>query len=101
MFRLAVRSVRQKPGRLILTAIAVALGVSLVAATFTFTSSLRSGFNDLFSDIYGSQDVVVEIDPNSQVGGGDPFVAGDPVFSDADVAAVQAVDGVAAASGGI
>ncbi len=101
MFRLAVRSVRQKPGRLILTAIAVALGVSLVAATFTFTSALRSGFNDLFSDIYGSQDVVVEIDPDSQVGGGDPFVAGDPVFSDADVSAVQAIDGVAAASGGI
>lgn len=101
MFKLAVRSVRQKPGRLILTAIAVALGVSLVAATFTFTTALRNGFSDLFNDIYGSTDVVVEADPDAQIDGGDPFEIGDPIFSDADVSAVQAVDGVELAVGGV
>lgn len=101
MFKLAVRSVRQKPGRLVLTAIAVALGVSLVAATFTFTTALRNGFADLFNDIYGSTDVVVEADPNAQIDSDDPFAASGPVFTDEDVAAVQAVDGVEIAAGGV
>ncbi|MGC4176030.1 ABC transporter permease [Demequina sp.] len=101
MFRLALKSVKQKPGRLILTAIAVALGVSLVAATFTFTSALRSGFNDLFENIYGSTDVVVEQDPNAQIDEGDPFEAGDAIFTADDVTAVQAVDGVEIAHGGM
>lgn len=101
MFKLAVRSVRQKPGRLILTAIAVALGVSLVAATFTFTSALRSGFNELFDTIYASTDVIVEVDPNSQVDTNDPFESGGPVFTDSDVEAVRGVDGVEIAAGGI
>jgi putative ABC transport system permease protein len=101
MFRLAVKSIRQKPGRMILTAIAVALGVALVAATFTFTSSLRSGFTGLFTSIYSSTDVIVEADPNSTIQQGGPFQPGDPIFSTADVAAVQAVDGVDVAAGSL
>jgi len=101
MFRLAVKSVRQKPGRLILTAVAVALGVSLVAATFTFTGSLRGGFTKLFTDIYAGQDVVVEQDPNATVGNDAPFQEGDALFTASDVAAVQAVDGVELAVGSV
>jgi putative ABC transport system permease protein len=101
VFRLAVKSVRQKPGRLILTAIAVALGVSLVAATFTFTGSLRNGFTKLFTDIYAGQDIIVEQDPNASVGGDQPFQEGDAIFTADDVAAVQAVDGVERAVGSV
>lgn len=101
MFRLAVKSVRQKPGRLILTAIAVALGVSLVAATFTFTNSLSSGFHALFEEIYSSTDVIVEADPDAASQSDDQFAASDAILSPADVAAVSAVDGVAVAGGSL
>ncbi|WP_061963509.1 ABC transporter permease [Demequina aurantiaca] len=95
MFRLAIKSIKHSPKRLILTAVAVALGVSLVAATQIFTNSLSSGFSDLFSDTYSSIDVVVEADPNSDV----LFSPDEEPLSDADLAAVQATDGVADAYG--
>ena len=101
MFRLAVKSVRQKPGRLVLTAIAVALGVSLAAATFTITNSLSSGFHSLFGEIYSGTDVIVEADPNAKQQSDDQFAASDAILSPADVAAVSAVDGVAVAGGSL
>lgn len=101
MFRLAVKSVKHNPKRLILTVVAVALGVALVSATFTFTNALSSGFTRLFTEIYASQDIVVENDPSASVGGDDPFAAQDMAFTSDDVAAVAAVDGVEIAVGGI
>jgi putative ABC transport system permease protein len=99
VFRLAAKSVRHNPKRLILTAFAVALGVSLVASSFTFTNALSNGFSDLFSEIYAGQDVVVEPAPDAQTSD-DPFAATEALFSDADVEAIAAVAGVSAAAGG-
>ncbi|WP_084105125.1 ABC transporter permease [Demequina sp. NBRC 110056] len=102
MFRLAVKSVRHNPKRLILTAIAVALGVSLVAASHTFTNALSSGFSGLFSEIYAGTDIIVEEDPEaSDDAEGDPFAAVEALFTADDVAAIEAVDGVDVAVGGI
>ncbi|MFW2512923.1 ABC transporter permease [Demequina sp. SO4-13] len=102
MFKIALKSVRHNPKRLILTAIAVALGVSLVAASHTFTNALSSGFSGLFSDIYAGTDVIVEEDPDeAESGGGDPFAATEGVFADGDVEAIAAVEGVDVAMGGI
>lgn len=95
MFRLALKSVKHSPKRLILTAVAVALGVSLVAATQIFTNSLSTGFSDLFSASYSSIDVVVEVDPNSDV----LFAPDEQPFSEDDLATVAATDGVASAYG--
>jgi len=97
MFRLALKSVKHSPKRLILTAVAVALGVSLVAATQIFTNSLSSGFSGLFSEIYESVDVVVEADPDSEV----TFAANESPFTDQDVSTIAATDGVASADGGL
>jgi len=95
MFRLAIKSVKHNPKRLILTAVAVALGVSLVAATQIFTNSLSSGFSDLFSDAYSSIDVVVEADPNSDV----LFAADELPLAESDLDNVKATDGVGEAYG--
>lgn len=95
MFRFALKSVKHSPKRLILTAVAVALGVSLVAATQIFTNSLSSGFSNIFSASYSSIDVVVETDPNSNV----VTQADEEPFADADVARIEATDGVAQAYG--
>ncbi|WP_062518776.1 ABC transporter permease [Demequina silvatica] len=101
MFRLAVKSVKHNPKRLVLTAIAVALGVALAAATFTLTNALSGGFHQLFEEIYSGTDVIVEEAPSESEEEGDQFAAGDSVFSTDDLAAVQAVDGVGLAVGGI
>ncbi|WP_062200697.1 ABC transporter permease [Demequina salsinemoris] len=103
MFRLAYKSVKHNPKRLLLTAAAVALGVALVATTLTLTNALSSGFNTLFSDIYGGTDVIVEEVPQETADdtGSDMFAASDSLFTDDDIAAIEAVDGVAAAYGGI
>jgi putative ABC transport system permease protein len=101
MFRLAIKQVRHNPKRLLLTAFAVALGVSLVAASFTFTNGLSSGFTGLFSEIYGGQDVIVEPDPDAQEESDDPFAAQEGLFTDGDVEAINAVDGVELAMGGL
>lgn len=104
MFRLAVKSVRHNPKRLILTAAAVALGVSLVAASHTFTHALSSGFSELFSEVYGSTDVIVEPDPDAntqEAPAADPFGPGEGMFTDGDVDAVKAIEGVDVAVGGL
>src|SRR5690554_2920155 len=105
MFRLAVKSVRHNPKRLILTAVAVALGVSLVAASFTFTNALSSGFSGLFSEIYAGTDVIGEPDPDSAEstdgGGGDPFNRPEGTFEPALVDEIAAIEGVDAAFGGV
>ena len=95
MFRLAIKNVRHNPRRLILTAIAVSLGVALVSSTHIFTNALSSGFNQLFNDIYSSVDVIVEQDPDSDAEP-DPGVS---IFHDSDLESVRAVDGVSEAEG--
>ncbi|WP_062380677.1 ABC transporter permease [Demequina pelophila] len=104
MFRLAVKSVRHNPKRLILTAVAVALGVMLVAATLTLTNALSSGFSKLFEEIYAGTDIIVETDPDAVDADeeeGSPFAAADAVLIPDDLEAIRAVDGVERAEGGV
>nr|WP_276511998.1 ABC transporter permease [Microbacterium thalassium] len=88
-----------------MTAISVALGVMLVAATQTLTSSLSSGFGTLFGEIYGGADIVVEADPDAAddaaSGSETNFAAPEPIFTADDVATVAAVEGVQLAAGGL
>lgn len=97
MLRLALKTLRHNPKRLILTAVAVALGVALVSSVFTFTNSLSKGFGDLFSSIYSTVDVVVEPDPDADV---DPL-SKDGMFTAADVAAIGQLKGVDEVAGGV
>ena len=97
MLRLALKNVRHNPRRLILTAIAVALGVALVSATHIFTNALSSGFDALFNDIYDTVDVVVEPNPDDTI----DLPAGTSVFHDEDVEAIRAIEGVGTAEGSL
>lgn len=101
MFRLALKSVKHNPKRLILTVIAVALGVALVSATLTFTSALSRGFTDLFGDIYSSIDVIVEEDPAEGEEGQFESRDAQGPFSEDDVAAIKQIDGVLYAEGSV
>lgn len=79
--------------RFVLTAVAIVLGVSLVAGTFIFTDTILRQFDSLFDDIYSGIDVSVRADAE--------FGAGSEPFADEVLEDVLSVDGVLIAEGGV
>jgi putative ABC transport system permease protein len=59
MFKLALKGVLARKGRLLLTSLAVILGTSFLAGTYIFSDTLAKSFNDLFSDVYEDTDAFV------------------------------------------
>jgi putative ABC transport system permease protein len=88
---------------LVLTALAVVLGVGMTAGSFILTDTALKSFDDLFGDVYKGTDVVVQaqtaFDPSGQnnTGGG----AERKPIPESVLPEVQAVDGVAVADGAI
>lgn len=83
--------------RFALSALAIALGVGLVAASFMFTDSLDQAFDDLFGSTLGGFDIQVrpEVDDDLAF-----FTQGKPLDEDL-VGRVLAVEGVEAAEGSL
>jgi len=94
MFQAALKSVLANKVRLGLTALAIVLGVSLVAGTFIFTDTINRQFDSLFDDIFEGVDVSV------RKAGGD-FSANEEPFPADVIAVVDAVDGVQVTQGGV
>ena len=90
---IARKSIRARLGRLIAIAVAIVVGVSFVVASFVLADSLRSAFDNLFTQISQNVDLEVRSSVAFEQGGGtqqrDPIPAtlGDQV---------EAVDGVGA-----
>lgn len=59
MFRVMLRNAAGHKLRLMLTALAVILGVAFVSGTFILTDSIRSTFNSVFAESYKNVSVVV------------------------------------------
>src|SRR6266536_5582297 len=95
MFRATLRSVLSRKLRLVLSGLAVVLGVMFVSGAFVLTDTLGRSFDSLFASVYAGTDVSVsaaDADPD----GRDRAVATVP----ADLlATVRAVPGVARATG--
>ncbi|MFF0400089.1 ABC transporter permease [Streptomyces sp. NPDC005248] len=93
MFRTAVRTVLAHKARLLMTVLAVMLGVAFVSGTLVFTDTLGNAFRNQSAKSY--DDVAVAVtsfgDPN------DP--ESDPGVSQKTVDKIRALDGVAAAYG--
>ena len=49
MFKLALKGIMARKGRLLLTSLAVILGTSFLAGTFIFSDTLQKSFHDLFA----------------------------------------------------
>ncbi|KAB2379665.1 ABC transporter permease [Actinomadura montaniterrae] len=77
--------------RLVLTAVAVILGVAFVAGTLIFTDSMNKQFDDLFSRV--GKNVAVDVRAKKVVGGDDDGQAAQPVPASV-LAALKGVDGV-------
>ena len=59
LFRIAIKNAYSKPGRFLLTSLAVLIGVALTTAVFIFTDSLRTTFGSLSEDIESGYDLAV------------------------------------------
>ncbi|MCL1593022.1 MAG: FtsX-like permease family protein [Actinomycetia bacterium] len=94
MIKTAFKSVLAHKVRLVLTAVAIILGVSLVTGTFIFTDTITKQFDTLLDEIYSGTDVSVRAETGDFSAGTEPFPAN--VLAD-----VEQVDGVAVADGGV
>ncbi len=103
MLRVALRGLATRRLRAALTAVAIVLGVALVAGTFVLTDSITGAFNSIFSTIYQGTDATVTgrnvIDTKATGGAG---ANGDvPPFSQSLLPRVQALPGVKDAIGDV
>ncbi len=95
MLRATLKSMLSRKLRLFLSTIAVVLGVMFVSGAFVLTDTLSRSFDNLFTDIYANTDI--EVSKPSE-----PGFQGQPVpvnLPASDVDRVEAVSGVAAATG--
>ena len=89
MLRLAWKGVQAHRLRLALTGLAIVLGVAFVSGSFVFTDSIRSAFDDLFTDVNKGVDLYVR--------GVNAFGEDVGRVPDDVLAEVAAIDGVARA----
>ena len=94
MFKLVLRGFVQRKLRVLLTAIAIALGVALMAGTYILTDTINHAFAEVFDTAYANKAVVVT--EKETLGGSEVSV-----LNRATLARVRAVPGVAAAAGAI
>ena len=97
MLRAALKGVVANKLRLVLTALAIVIGVAFVAASFIFTDTINARFETLITDISAGVDVYVR--PNPPETGNELVEFGS--IPDATLAQVQAVPGVRVAEGAV
>ena len=96
MGKVALRGLLARKTRVALTALAVALGVTLIAGTYVFTDTINRSFDRIFSSIYAQIDVVVTPDDNVETSDGIS-----PPLSAAVLDRVKTLPGVDAAEGSV
>src|SRR3954470_13344696 len=97
MRRFARRSLLARPTRLFLTALAVALGVTLIAGTYVFTDTINASFDTIFKQSYKGTDAVITPRDISGRDRDEVSVA----IADETLGTVRGTPGVASAEGGI
>ena len=104
MLRVSLRGLAARRLRSALTALAIVLGVALVAGTFVLTDSITGAFNTIFQTIYSNTAATVTgqnaID-SSATGGAGGNGSDVPPFSQTLLPRVQALPGVKQAVGDV
>ncbi|HEY6763097.1 MAG TPA: FtsX-like permease family protein [Baekduia sp.] len=95
MRKIAIRGLLARKLRLALTALAVALGVTLIAGTYIFTDTITKSFDNIFTESNKGTDVALS--PNNDLAGDDD----PPPIPAAVVDKVKQVDGVETAEGSV
>jgi putative ABC transport system permease protein len=96
MRRVALRGLRARPVRTILTSLAVVLGVAMISGTYVLTDTINRSFSEVFKQANTGTDVVVapkKVDKD--------FFSEPSPLDERLVDRVRAVDGVGTAAGGV
>jgi putative ABC transport system permease protein len=97
VIRATLKSLLSRKLRLILSGLAVVLGVMFVSGAFVLTDTLGRSFDQLFTGIYADTDVQVAATPKvGEAGGGERVTVTIPA---AKLDIIRAVPGVASANG--
>jgi putative ABC transport system permease protein len=104
VLRVALRGLATRRLRAVLTAVAIVLGVALVAGTYVLTDSITGAFSSIFQTVYRGTDATITgrsaIDTSSNGGvGGSAGSA--PSFPESLLARVKRLPEVRAALGGV
>jgi putative ABC transport system permease protein len=99
MLGLALRGLASRKLRAVLTALAIMLGVAMVAGTFMLKGSVDKAFDDIFAEANAGIDVTVQ--PKSAFDTGFDLPESGAALPQSLVAKVAGVDGVAKAAGAI
>jgi putative ABC transport system permease protein len=97
MFSLVLRGFAQRKVRVLLTGVAIALGVALMAGTYILTDTINHAFSEVFATSFANKAVVVT--PKEALGRGTRSQAS--LIGEATLARARSVPGVAAVSGGV
>lgn len=98
MFRATLKSLLARKLRLILSGLAVVLGVMFVSGAFVLTDTLGRSFDAVFADAYEGVDVNVSAKPRMEVGDFEGDAVATPVPAET-VERIRNVAGVADATG--
>jgi putative ABC transport system permease protein len=104
MLRATIKSLLARKLRLLLTALAVVLGVGFTAGTFILTDTALASFDDLFGQAFSKVDVVVQAQQAFAPTGGGGGGGGGPELNPVPeglLPKVQAVPGVRFAEGSV
>src|SRR5688500_12034247 len=102
MLRVTFKDLFARKFRLILTSIAVVIGVAFMAGTFVLTDTLGNVFDGLFADVYRGVDAGVRgAEPFEEAAGGPGAEIVREPFTEDLLSTVEGVEGVAAAEGKI
>src|SRR6266536_3617826 len=105
MLRATLKSLLARKLRLVLTALAIVLGVGFTAGTFVLTDTALKSFDDLFGSVYHGTDVVVQartaFTPGPEGGGGGGGGSERRPIPQDVLPTVRAVPGVRAADGDV
>jgi putative ABC transport system permease protein len=105
VLRATIKSLLARKLRLILTALAVVLGVGFTAGTYVLTDTAIKSFDDLFGSVYAGTDVVVQgttaFTSNGAGSGGGGGGSERKPIPESFLPKVRAVDGVKAADGDV
>jgi putative ABC transport system permease protein len=100
MWRVTIKGLFAKKLRLVLTSIAVVLGVAFMSGTFVLTDTLGSVFDDLFGQQATDIDAVVQTKQTLSDDQQGPQAPRNPV-PESLVATIESADGVAAVEGSV
>ncbi len=87
MLRVSIKGVWTHKVRLVLTALAIILGVGLISGVYVYTDTIGKAFDSIFADAFAGIDIVVTTESDFALGEG-------TYFDESDFALIEEVEGV-------